>query len=372
MEMVVPGPPLPSESEFVIVGAGLVGLSAAWHLARRGREASILERATVGHRAGGSHGSCRIFRLGYDDPRYVEMAKLALPMWRELEAETGSDLLTITGQITLGPGLERLQSALRQAGAPSEKWSVAELEARYPEVAVATPVVFEPSSGVIHAEQCLGALRSGVEGRLYEGVGVVGMEDDGRAVKVVTDAGTVTASGVVCCAGPWSASLLARAGIDLDLSASLEQVAYFGGRHPAAAALPVIVERGPAMLYGLPTPDRHQYKVGRHHAGPRVQPDSSDMLPDPVEDSRLAASVARLLPGLDPRPRGSERCFYDNSPDQDFVIDRVGRITICAGTSGHGFKFGPLLGELLADLAEGLPPRTPVSWLSSSRPGLRF
>jgi sarcosine oxidase len=371
MDMVASGPPLPPESEFVIVGAGLLGLSTAWHLARRGREVTVLERIRVGHGGAGSQGSCRIFRLGYDDPRYVEMAKLALPLWRELEAETGSELLTTTGQITFGPGLDRLQAALGQAGAPSQMWTAADRAASFPEVAVPGPVLFEPSSGVIHAEECLRGLRSGIETCLYEGVDVLAVHDDGRAVKVLTDAGSVTASGVVCCAGPWSGPLLAEAGIPMHLSASLEQVAYFAGARPTSTPMPVIVERAQPMLYGLPTPDRQAFKVGWHHAGARLPPANADMGPDPAEDRRLAASVARLLPGFDPRPVRSERCWYDNSPDEDFVIDRVGRITFGAGTSGHGFKFGPLLGELLADLAEGRPPRTSITWLTSSRPGLR-
>jgi sarcosine oxidase len=369
--MAASGSPLPSASEFVVVGAGLLGLSTAWHLARRGRDTAILERARVGHGGGGSHGSCRIFRLGYDDPRYVEMAKLALPLWREVEAETRSELLTTTGQITLGPGLDRLKAALRQAGAPAQMWTAADVAGSYPEVAARGPALFEPSSGVIHAERSLRALRSGVEAGLHEGVDVLVLHDDGRAVEVVTDAGTLTASRVICCAGPGSRRLLGTAGIGLDLSTSLEQVAYFAGARPLSSPIPIIVERGQPMLYGLPTPDRRAFKVGRHHAGPRRPPDNADMAPDPVEDRRLAAGVKRLLPGFDPRPVHSERCFYDNSPDEDFVIDRVGRITFGAGTSGHGFKFGPLLGELLADLAEGRPPRTQTTWLSSSRPGLR-
>jgi sarcosine oxidase len=371
MDVTAPGSPLPPEAEFVVVGAGLIGLSTAWHLARRGREVAVLERATVGHAGGGSHGSGRIFRLGYDDPRYVEMAKLALPLWRELEAESGTELLTTTGQITFGPGLDRLHAGLLHAGAPAEMWAAADVAACFPEVAAGGPALFEPSSGVIHAEQSLRALRSGVGARLHEGVDVLDIHDHGRAVEVLSDAGGLTASGVICCGGPWSRPLLARAGIGLHLSTSVEQVAYFAGARPISTPIPVIVERGQPMLYGLPTPDGRAFKVGRHHAGPRVPPDDADMAPDPVEDRRLAAGVERLLPGFDPRPVRSERCFYDNSPDEDFVIDRVGRITFGAGTSGHGFKFGPLLGELLADLAEGRPPRSPITWLGSSRPGLR-
>ncbi len=135
--------------------------------------------------------------------------------------------------------------------------------------------------------------------------------------------------------------------------------------------MPVVVQRAEPMLYGLPTPDGRLFKVGLHHSGPVVPPDGADLAPDPAGDGRLAASVARLLPAFDPVPVRSERCFYDNSPDEHFVIDRVGRITIGAGTSGHGFKFGPLLGALLADLAEGRSPRASIGWLASTRPGVR-
>jgi hypothetical protein len=94
--------------EFVVVGAGLLGLSTAWHLMRRGRDVLVLERAQVGHPGAGSRGLCRIFRLGYDDPRYVVMAQQALPLWRELEADTGYSLLRTTGQLTFGPNLDAL------------------------------------------------------------------------------------------------------------------------------------------------------------------------------------------------------------------------------------------------------------------------
>jgi sarcosine oxidase len=368
--MVESGRTVPSDAEFVVVGAGLLGLCTAWHLVRRGREVAVLERERVGHPRAGSHGSCRIFRLGYDDPRYVEMAKQARPLWREMEAATGSELLMETGQVTFGQDLPLLISALTDAGAPFERWSAPDVTRRFPEVTAPSPAVFEPASGVIDAERCLRTLRASLESCLYEGAAVLGLVEEGRTVRVNTTGGAVTAAGVVCCAGPWSAPLLATAGIGLALTVSVEQVAYFVSSRPLRTAMPVIVERDHPMMYGLPTPDQACYKLGLHHSGPPVVPDGADMVPDPAQDRPLATRVARLLPGFDPQPVRSERCFYDNSPDQDFVIDRVGRIVIGAGTSGHGFKFGPLLGEILADLALGQTPRLPVDWLGSTRPGL--
>jgi sarcosine oxidase len=78
--------------------------------------------------------------------------------------------------------------------------------------------------------------------------------------------------------------------------------------------------------------------------------------------------VARLLPTLRPVPVATERCVYDNSADTDFVLDRIGDVVIGCGTSGHGFKFGPLLGELLADLATGATPRVDLSPFRLDRP----
>ena len=124
------------------------------------------------------------------------------------------------------------------------------------------------------------------------------------------------------------------------------------------------------MIYGLPTPDGGLFKVGRHQSSPPVALARASLQPDPDDDRPLAAAVARVLPRFGSRPVSSERCFYDNSPDENFVVDRVGRIVIGAGTSGHGFKFGPLLGEVLADLAQGLEPRVPIGWLSASRAAL--
>ena len=95
------------------------------------------------------------------------------------------------------------------------------------------------------------------------------------------------------------------------------------------------------------------FEGGAEWGGPAVDPDAQDPSPDQRLVSQLADVAVQYLPGYDPKPVRTERCVYDNSPDEDFVLDRVGSVVIGSGTSGHGFKFGPLLGEWLADLATG-------------------
>jgi glycine/D-amino acid oxidase-like deaminating enzyme len=180
---------------------------------------------------------------------------------------------------------------------------------------------------------------------------------------------------VVVCAGPGSLRLLdieAEAGS----SPSLPQVAYFAARDHALP--PVFIEWGRDMVYGLPVPDggphAGTYKVSRHAPGPMLAAfDPADPAAldgdDPVQLAQLTRAVMRLLPTLDPRPVATERCVYDNAAGADFVLDRVGNVVVGCGTSGHGFKFGPLLGELLADLAEGRRPAVDLTRFSLRRRG---
>src|SRR5262249_7076912 len=117
------------------------------------------------------------------------------------------------------------------------------------------------------------------------------------------------------------------------------------------STMPIFVHYSAEFPYGLPVPGTHHYKVGLHHSGPLVEPDRQDQRDDPGLSRRIEHAVRTFLPGFDPRPVAVERCIYDNSPDTDFIVDRVGNVVIGSGTSGHGFKFGPLLGEWLAALA---------------------
>jgi sarcosine oxidase len=336
--------------DVVVVGAGLLGLAAARALVRRGREVVVLEQAEVGHEGGGSKGSCRIFRLGYDDPWWVGVAMRARGPWAELEDECGRRLLQPTPHLTFGPELDAVRQAMDGAGAPHEFLPAAEAAARFPEVSIGGPALLEPGSGVISADAALRALAAAVPD-IRAGTAATGLEDDGRQVTVRTAAGPVTARAAVVCAGPWTGRLLAAAGIAVPSAATMEQVGYVAPATEPGPAMPIVICHGAGELYGLPVPGSSLYKLGLHHSGPPADPDRQEQGPDPGLTERLRALAHRYLPGFGPDLARTERCVYDNSPDEDFIVDRVGRVVIGSGTSGHGFKFGPLLGEWLADLA---------------------
>jgi sarcosine oxidase len=361
--------------EFVVVGAGALGLSAARSLGRRGHEVVVCERATVGHGASGSKGSARIFRLGYDDPGYVRLALVAQRLWAELEAEWETTFVVPTGQVSFGPDLDVLADAMDSAGAPYERVGPGELSRRFPALSVPGPALIEPDSGVIVADRYLAALRRAAGVEVWERAPVLRLEDDGRRVRVVLAVdggrpgpGELRASGVIVCAGPATAPLLSGLGPALRPDPTFEQVLYLapgaGADAGSVDAVPVFVERRRPWFYGLPVRSAGVVKISLHGAGPAVSVDAWEEVvadsssldrPDPALVAELVDCARRVLPGFISEPVGGERCVYDNSPDRDFVLDRVGNVVVGAGTSGHGFKFAPLLGEMLADLATGVP-----------------
>jgi sarcosine oxidase len=164
----------------------------------------------------------------------------------------------------------------------------------------------------------------------------------------------VTARTAVITAGPWSGELLAPLGVPLPGRPTFEQVAYLRPTGPDAPT-PIFICHADRAPYGLPVPGSPLYKVGLHPSGPVVDPDAQDQSEDQYLTGKLSEIAAQYLPGYDPEPAATERCIYDNSPDEDFVIDRIGNVVVGSGTSGHGFKFGPLFGEWLADLATNKP-----------------
>jgi sarcosine oxidase len=340
------------QHDVVVVGAGVLGLSAARALTRRGRDVTVLEQAEIGHPGAGSKGSCRIFRLGYTDARDVAMARRARDYWHELEEESGRSILLPTPHLTLGEQLPAVHEAMLKAGAPCELLSAEQAASRFPGIATRGPALLEPQSCVTAADQALQALAAAAPA-VRTGARVTGLADDGRRVQVATGAATLSARAVIVCAGPSTSRVLATAGITLPSAPTLEQVAYLAPASDGPAQMPIFISHDTPTPYGLPVPGSALYKIGIHQGGPPVDPDRQSPDADPELILRLTALATGLLPGYNPEPVATERCVYDNSPDEAFILDRAGNVVIGSGTSGHGFKFGPLLGEWLAGLATG-------------------
>jgi len=351
----------------VVIGAGVVGAATAYALTARGERVLLVEQHARGHHLGSSHGATRIFRQGYADPEYVALTTRALALWEALEAAAGEELVVRTGAVDHGRPevVDAIAAALADADIPHESLTPEQAAARWPGIAFEGHVLTHASAGRIRSERTIEVLltlaeRTGLVDLRFD-TRVTGLEDHGDDVTVaLSDGSAVRTASVVAAVGSWAPTLvgglLAGRGAGLPaIRVTQEQPAHFPSHLPDAAWPSFVHWADGDDVYGLLTPGEG-VKVGFHGTGPVVDPDHRDFVPVPAEAERLQAYVARYVPGVDATKPTFISCLYDNSPDEDFVIDRVGPLTVATGFSGHGFKFAPLLGEMLADLAMGGVP----------------
>jgi len=336
-------------TEVVIIGAGAMGSATAWWLARRGVDVVLLDQFGPGHTHGSSHGASRIFRLAYADPAYVRMAQAALPLWRELEDDAEEPLLDTTGSIDHGDvhDVAATAAALDACNAPYERLSDAEAAERWPAIRFVGDVLFHPDGGRCRADATVAALQRraahhGADVRFGHRA-TLHVRDD--AVEVVTEDHTWPARVAVVTAGAWAADVLGERAPKLVVTQ--EQVQHFTPR--VEQEWPSFIHHRRPWIYGLLTPGEG-VKVDEHHVGPVVHPYHRQPRRDELERA-VVRYVEEWMPGLDPTPRHTTECLYTTTPDESFVLERVGPVVIGSPCSGHGFKFTPLIGQRLADLA---------------------
>jgi sarcosine oxidase len=332
------------EAEVVVVGAGINGLATAWRLAQEGRDVLVLEQFQLGHTRGSSHGASRIFRLSYPEAKWVRLAQEAYLGWRELEAESGTQLLQLNGLIELvGDLSEGSCAALDECGVAWSLLEPGEAERRYPlHVPDGMLAVLQEDAGIVFADRALEAFARGL--RVLPETKVLALDP------LDTTAGRIDAQAVVVTAGSWAKELLAPIG-ELPVVPTRETVAYF--RLETEKPVPSVVDFKPGErlhgMYALFDPNVG-LKVGRHKTGPVTDPDDGGS-PDPKIVEQVAPAVAERFPTADPRPVRTETCLYTNTDDERFILERHGRIVVGSACSGHGFKFAPAIGKRLAALA---------------------
>jgi monomeric sarcosine oxidase len=355
--------------DVVVIGAGLAGSAAARAVASRGRSVVVLEAFQPGHRRGSSHGSARIFRRAYSDPFYVRLTGAARRLWRQLADEAGEEFILTTGGLDFGPAREqeKMHEILRAFGVPVELMPPAAAAERWPGIAFGRDaVMFQPDAGVIDAERAMSAMRALAQARgaqIHYGSPVLSLSASGAGAVVRTADRSWHAPVVVVAAGAWLKPLLGGLVALPPLVVTQQQAFHFAPR-ASAWPRPTFVYRGEVAMYGLLAGRDSEVpgaiKVGKHDLGPVTTGDDRDGIVSPAGREEVRAFVREMLEGLDPDPVGELTCLYTSTATEDFILDRHGPFIVCSACSGHGAKFAPLTGELVADLACGGPdPNNP-------------
>ncbi len=370
--------------DVIVIGLGGMGSAAAYHLAARGQRVLGLEKFTPAHDKGSSHGGSRIIRQSYfEDPAYVPLLLRAYELWDELAGNSGREVYRVTGGLFIGPPdcltVAGSLRASRQWGLPHDVLDENEIRSRFPNFAPqpGDVALFEAKAGFARPELTVQAHldlaeKSGVTLRFGEEV--LEWSETAGGVTVRTVAGTYTAGQVVICPGAWAPQLLAEFGIPITVE---RQVLYWfdpvGGTEPFVDHPIFIDENASGMqIYGFPAIDGPGggVKVAFFRKGVECTPETIDRTVHEREIREMRERAAELLPALDGPCLHSATCMYSNTPDQHFVIARhpdSTNVTVACGFSGHGFKFVPVVGEILADLATTGATTHPISLFDPRR-----
>jgi len=342
----------------VVVGAGVNGLAAARAVARTGARTALLEQFSLHHARGSSHGDSRSFRH-YAAPDWMELWREAESLWRELEEETGSELLRRVGVLAHGSDLRTERDSLVSLGVPATPVDANEVRNRFGIRLPSTGDTYlDPTSGFILAARAREAFATSCRTHgvtIIEGAKVTSLKPSPRAITLpTTQHGTFTADIAIITAGAWARDLLAPVGIRLPVYISHETVAYFGTAE--RAALPVIIDYSTSDsmtgqgIYALPSPSLG-LKVAAHHSGVRGEDVPSTTEPDARLVERLTRWVGERFPQVAATPHRIETCLYTVAPDEQLLLFRDEHVVVGSACSGHAFKFAPATGQHLASLA---------------------
>jgi glycine/D-amino acid oxidase-like deaminating enzyme len=352
--------------DLIVIGGGVFGLSTALAAARRRRRTLVVDRRAVPNPIAASYGPSRKIRSTYLDAHYTRLALEAMAGWRRIEAETGRELYVAVGNLNVSDGgsdahLEELERNARRGGAKVRWLKAADLRREFPQFRPGKRALFEEEAGFLRATDCVAALRT-----LAEKAGVqlateqeASVASTGTGIEVSAGEATYRAPEIVVAAGGWSKRLFPELGGAL--WQCQQGIMYLEGV-PAPFCRPAFVPYSATDtgFYGFPAePGRVGFKLARHLVTDPIDDPDFDRRTTPVGFVERAAEFLRTWFGLDPKDYrvSTDNCMYNLSTSNDFLLDfhpQRPDVFLATAGSGHGFKFGSILGEIVLDRLDGV------------------
>jgi sarcosine oxidase len=375
-----------SSYDAIVIGLGGMGSAAAYRLAARGLRVLGLERFTPGHNRGSSHGGSRVTRQAYfEDPAYVPLLLRAADLWEQVEHDSGRDIVTYTGGVMIGRPDSRTVAGSKlsaeQWGLAHDMLDAAEIRRRFPTLNPADDEIalYEAMAGFVRPEESVLAhlqLAGQAGAELHFEETVAEWTAEGPGVRVTTDQDTYTADRLVICPGAWAPELLADLGVDFEIE---RQVMYWfapeGGTCafvPASHPVYIWEVDTDTQFYGFPAIDGPDggAKVAMFRGGQICTPETIDREVHDTEAEAIRTHLRPRIPALPGPLLHAATCMYTTTADEHFVIathPAHSQVTVACGFSGHGFKFVPVVGEILADLAAEGSTAHPIALFDPAR-----
>lgn len=356
-------------SDVIVAGAGVNGLSAAFNLVLGGSDVLVLEQFDLLHERGQSYGKSRQQSFAYDSFKRIKLAIQSNVLRENFERVSGEKLFFRTGGLDIFDDekkraiLVETREAMKSFGIDYEEWDYRALRNKLPvwhlpETAYA---LYSPEDGILHPARTVSAyLKQAIRfgARVRDNEPIIKISSDGVEVEVITTKNRYRAKNLVIACGVWTNKLLANLGVSLPIQPSLAQTDYFEPKTKASAffhkAFPMWYHHREPVAYGFPIFGERGIKIGFHWEGLDIDLDRYDPTPRPEVDDDLRSYLEQYLPDAAGRSFGSRTCLYDNTvPDKKFIVGWVPgfpNVFVLAGFSGRGFNPALAIGKATADL----------------------
>ena len=380
-----------SSFDVIVIGVGSMGASACYHLASRGCKVLGLEQFDIAHEFGAHAGQSRIIRKAYfENSDYVPLLERAYSNWHALEAETGKRVYFKTGLLYFGPPDHLLIKGVKQSASLYNVvlQNVDHTSAKKRFLSFSIPndfeILFEPEAGFVTPENAIRLFATQATGKraeVHAHEKVVEWKQNGHEVVVTTDRNVYSCKKLVITAGPWAGKMIPTLANKLKITRQF--VAWINPKKWSDFELGnfpcwlMADEFSKGCYYGFPILDESKFgpprglKVAHHYPARETDPDQVDRQMAQEDREDLNYVLDKYLPGCFESVLSYKICLYGNSPDEDFIIDKLpgfeNHVVIACGFSGHGFKFTSVVGEILADLALVGETNLPIGFLNAKR-----
>lgn len=379
--------------DVIVIGVGSMGSATCYHLAKRGYKVLGLEQFDISHEFGSHTGQSRIIRKAYfEHPDYVPLMEKAYENWKSLEKETGQQLYYQTGLLYAGdPNNEiikgvKLTSSLYNI--ELEQLKTDEAAKRFPQFTFPKnfEILFEPDSGFLPPERSirLYAEEAGKNGAMiHSNEKIIEWRKDGNSIIVRTDKNTYQSNKLIITAGAWAGKMIP--GLSDKIKVTRQFIAWIKTRNDKQFALNnfpcwmIGDDNKHGCYYGFPVLDTKKFgepaglKLAHHFPSHITDPDNVNRHATDEDIENLKYCLDKYLAGSFDSVLHTKICLYANSPDDNFILDRLPgfeeNVSVACGFSGHGFKFASVIGEILADLAIDGKTDLPVGFLNANRFG---